>query len=62
MNRTEDLKEREDKLNHHLELMTKAAQKIGNENQTLKNTNKQLKQQYHAQENDRMILLRYTHI
>ena len=55
---SENMKEREDELNHHLELMTKAAQKIGNENQNLKEKNKKLRLKFQAQENDRVFLLR----
>ncbi len=52
------IQERENQLNHHLELITNIAQRIENENRTLMEKNKELQNDYKAQENDRELLLR----
>lgn len=53
-----DIKGRENELNHHLELITNIAQRIENENRTLMQKNKELKNDYKSQENDRELLLK----
>ena len=53
-----DLKERENEMQHNLELITSIAQRIDNENRLLIKKNTELKQQYKTQENDRELLVR----
>jgi len=53
-----DLKERENELRHHLELITNIAQRIDNENRALRTKNNELKREYKAQENDRELLVK----
>ena len=48
-----DLKEREAELRNDLELITNIAQRINDENRSLRKKNEELKAQYRAQENDR---------
>lgn len=45
---TADLKEKENELRHHLELITNIAQRIDNENRTLRRKNTELKSEYKA--------------
>ena len=52
-----DIKGRENELNHHLELITNIASRIEKENRMLMKKNKELKNDYRAQENDRKLLL-----
>ena len=52
-----DLKDRENELHHHLELITNIAQRIDNENRALMKKNQELKGEYKAQENDRELLV-----
>lgn len=53
-----DLKERENEMQHNLELITSIAQRIDNENRLLIKKNAELKQEYKTQENDRELLVR----
>ena len=53
-----ELKERENELQHHLELITNIAQRIDNENRALLKKNQELRNEYKAQENDRELLVR----
>ena len=53
-----DLKDRENELHHHLELITNIAQRIDNENRALMKKNQELKGEYKAQENDRELLVK----
>lgn len=53
-----DLKDRENELHHHLELITNIAQRIDNENRALMKKNQELKSEYKAQENDRELLVK----
>lgn len=53
-----DLKDRENELQHHLELITNIAQRIDNENRTLLKKNQELRNEYRAQENDRELLVK----
>lgn len=53
-----DLKERENEMQHNLELITSIAQRIDNENRLLIKKNAELLQEYKAQENDRSLLVR----
>lgn len=53
-----DLKDRENELHHHLELITNIAQRIDNENRALLKKNQELKGEYRAQENDRELLVK----
>lgn len=53
-----DLKDRENELHHHLELITNIAQRIDNENRSLQKKNQELKSEYKAQENDRELLVK----
>jgi hypothetical protein len=53
-----DLKDRENELHHYLELITNIASRIDNENRSLMKKNKELKQEYKAQENDREVLVK----
>lgn len=53
-----DKKERENEIQHNLELITSIAQRIDNENRLLIKKNAELKQEYKAQENDRGLLVR----
>ncbi len=53
-----DLKDRENELHHHLELITNIAQRIDNENRALMKKNQELKGEYRAQENDRELLVK----
>jgi len=53
-----DFKEREQELNHHLELMTEIAQRIDSENRALIKKNAELKIEFKSQENDREILVK----
>ncbi len=53
-----DLKEREAELRSSLELITNIAQRINDENRTLRKKNEELKSQYKAQENDRELLVK----
>lgn len=53
-----DMKDRENELNHHLELITNIAQRIDNENRALMSKNQDLRNKYKAQENDRELLLK----
>ena len=55
---TEELKDRENQLNQHLEVITTIAQRIENENRTLVKKNSELKKEYRNQENDRELLLK----
>jgi hypothetical protein len=54
----DELKERENELQHHLELITNIAQRIDNENRALLKKNQELRNEYKAQENDRELLVR----
>ena len=54
----EELKDRENQLNQHLEVITNIAQRIENENRTLMKKNSELKKEYQNQENDRELLLK----
>jgi chromosome segregation ATPase len=54
----EELKDRENQLNQHLEVITNIAQRIENENRTLMKKNSELKKDYQNQENDRELLLK----
>lgn len=53
-----DIKDRENKLNTHLEAITQIAQRIENENRSLMDKNRELKAEFQAQENDRELLLK----
>ena len=53
-----DLKERENEMQHNLELITSIAQRIDNENRLLIKKNAELKQEFRTQENDRELLVR----
>lgn len=53
-----DLKEKENEMQHNLELITSIAQRIDNENRLLIKKNAELKAEYKAQENDRELLVR----
>ena len=53
-----DLKDRENELHHHLELITNIAQRIDNENRDLVKKNQKLKSDLRAQENDRELLVK----
>ena len=53
-----DMKDRQNELNHHLDLITNIAQRIDNENRTLMKKNSELKSEYKSQENDRELLLK----
>ena len=53
-----DLKERENEMQHNLELITSIAQRIDNENRVLIKKNQELRQEYRAQENERELLVR----
>lgn len=53
-----DLKERENEMQHNLELITSIAQRIDNENRLLIKKNAELKADFKAQENDRQLLVR----
>lgn len=53
-----ELKDRENELQHHLELITNIAQRIDNENRTLLKKNQELRNEYKAQENDRELLVK----
>eukprot|EP00347_Sterkiella_histriomuscorum_P016962 403351189 len=53
-----DLKDRENELHHHLELITNIAQRIDNENRALMKKNQELKGEYRTQENDRELLVK----
>jgi len=53
-----DLKERENEMQHNLELITSIAQRIDNENRSLIVKNEQLRQDFKAQEHDRQLLVR----
>lgn len=53
-----DLKERENEMQHNLELITSIAQRIDNENRLLIKRNAELKADFKAQENDRELLVR----
>lgn len=53
-----DMKDRENELQHHLELITNIAQRIDNENRTLLKKNQELRNEYRAQENDRELLVK----
>lgn len=55
---TEELKDRENQLNQHLEVITNIAQRIENENRALMKKNNELKKEYQNQENDRELLLK----
>ncbi len=52
------MKDRENELHHHLELITNIAQRIDNENRALMKKNQELKSEYKAQENDRELLVK----
>lgn len=52
------MKDRENELHHHLELITNIAQRIDNENRALMKKNQELKGEYRAQENDRELLVK----
>ena len=52
------MKEREADLRSSLELTTNIAQRINDENRTLRKKNEELKSQYKAQENDRELLVK----
>ncbi|CAI2367547.1 unnamed protein product [Moneuplotes crassus] len=54
----EELKDRENQLNQHLEVITNIAQRIENENRTLMKKNSELRKEYQNQENDRELLLK----
>lgn len=54
----EELKDRENQLNQHLEVITNIAQRIENENRNLMKKNSELKKEYQNQENDRELLLK----
>lgn len=56
--KTADMKDRENELNHHLELITNIAQRIDNENRALMKKNAELRNEYKSQENDRELLLK----
>lgn len=53
-----DLKERENEMQHNLELITNIAQRIDNENRLLIKKNAEYKQEFKTQENDRELLVR----
>lgn len=53
-----DLKEKENEMQHNLELITSIAQRIDNENRLLIKKNAELKSEFKAQENDRELLVR----
>lgn len=53
-----DLKEKENDMQHNLDLITQIAQRIDNENRLLIKKNAELRQEYKAQENDRELLVR----
>ena len=53
-----DMKDRQNELNHHLDLITNIAQRIDNENRALMKKNSELKSEYKSQENDRELLLK----
>lgn len=53
-----DLKERENEMQHNLELITSIAQRIDNENRLLIKKNTELRQDYKTQENDRELFVR----
>ncbi|CDW74794.1 UNKNOWN [Stylonychia lemnae] len=53
-----DLKDRENELHHHLELITNIAQRIDNENRALMKKNQELKHEYKTQEDDRELLVK----
>lgn len=53
-----ELKDRENELQHHLELITNIAQRIDNENRALLKKNQELRSEYRAQENDRELLVK----
>lgn len=53
-----DLKERENEMQHNLELITSIAQRIDNENRVLIKKNMELRQEFKAQENERELLVR----
>lgn len=53
-----DLKQRENKMQHNLELITQIAQRIDGENRLLIKKNAELKHEFKAQENNRELLVR----
>ena len=53
-----DQKDRENELQHHLELITNIAQRIDSENRTLLQKNQELRSEFRAQENDRELLVK----
>ncbi len=53
-----ELKDRENELKHHLELITNIAQRIDNENRTLLKNNQELRNEYKKQETDREMLVK----
>ena len=55
---TANMKDRENQLNQHLEVITNIAQRIENENRALMKKNSELKKEYQSQENDRELLLK----
>ncbi len=53
-----DIRERENELARHAQLITTIAQRIMSENKMLKKKNDELKKNYHAQVNNREVLLK----
>lgn len=57
-NSTANMKDRENKLQQHLVVISSIAQRIENENRALMKKNTELKKEYQSQENDRELLLK----